>query len=65
LETAINNTLLLLKTQKTREWNPSYVGGELVLVGGGRKRRKGVEGEYSANTVYTCKPVETVENDSC
>jgi hypothetical protein len=40
-------------------------GGVLIPVGGQSRRRKSMEGKYSANTVYTCVngkiiPVETI-----
>jgi hypothetical protein len=42
-----------LQNQRTGGHNRSCLGG-LVPVGGVRSREREWEGEYSANTVYTC-----------
>jgi hypothetical protein len=49
-------SIFLLQNCRTGVWNsPCLVGGgEVGTTGRGRRLGKGVEGEYGANTVYTC-----------
>jgi hypothetical protein len=45
-------------TQSKNKRIEQVLPGGLVPVGGERMWRKGIEGEYGANTVYTCMQME-------